>query len=271
MTLVAGTTAPDLAADFALLTAAVREAGALALSYFGADVKVWRKKHGDPVSEADIAVNDLLRERLCSPRPGYGWLSEESDDDAARFAAARVWTVDPIDGTRAFLDGTPEFTVSVALVVDREPAAAIVFNPASDEFFAAVRGGGASLNGAAIAVVRRTSLAGASVLTKPRAFERALDPAAFGSTEAVESGSIAYRLALTAAGRFDATVSLSAKSDWDVAASDLLMAEAGGRITTARGEPLVYNEPDPIHPSVIAAGPPLHAELVRQFAGAVRR
>ena len=178
MTVEPDTATPDLDADFALLTAAVREAGALALRHFGGDVRVWRKKHGEPVSEADIAVNDLLRERLSGSRPGYGWLSEESDDDPARLEAQCVWMADPIDGTRAFLNGTPEFTVSVALVVAGEPAAAIVFNPASDEFFAALRGRGASLNGEAIGVSRRTSLAGARVLTKPGAFKRARDSAA---------------------------------------------------------------------------------------------
>ena len=134
------------ARDAALLTETVREAGALALSLFRTELKNWTKGASSPVSEADIAVNDLLEERLRSATPDYGWLSEESADDEARLGKRLVWIVDPIDGTRAYLAGREDWCVSVALVEDASPVLAAVFAPASDEFFFAVRGQGATLN-----------------------------------------------------------------------------------------------------------------------------
>src|SRR5277367_7138565 len=132
-----------LSRDAALLTATVREAGALALSLFGTELKNWIKGASSPVSEADIAVNDLIANRLRSATPDYGWLSEESADDEARLGKPRVWIVDPIDGTRGYLAGREDWCVSVALVEDDAPVLAAVFAPASDEFFFAMRGQGA--------------------------------------------------------------------------------------------------------------------------------
>ena len=265
------TGAPDLDADAALLSDAVRAGGARALDFFGRDPATWDKRPDDPVSEADIAVNDLLKVRLLGERPGYGWLSEESEDDPARLSCARVWVVDPIDGTRAFLKVKPEFVISVALVADGRPQAAAVFNPATGEFFEAVAGGGARLNGSAIRTSHRTGLAGARLLTVRRALNRARHPEAFARAVATASGSIAYRLALVAAGRFDGVVSLSGKNDWDIAAAELLVREAGGCATTTDGAPFHYNRAALRHPSVIAAGRRLHGKLLEQFSGVLRR
>jgi myo-inositol-1(or 4)-monophosphatase len=135
-----------LARDAQLLTAAVREAGALAKSLFRTELKNWIKGKSSPVSEADIAVNDLLEQRLRTATPDYGWLSEESVDDGARLGKKLVWIVDPIDGTRAYLAGRDDWCVSVALVQDASPVLAAVFAPASDEFFFAARGQGATRN-----------------------------------------------------------------------------------------------------------------------------
>ena len=140
----------DLATDHALLLDAVREAGALALKYFRTDVESWDKSPDNPVSEADLAVDKLLRDKLMTARPGYGWLSEETADTPDRRTKSHVWIVDPIDGTRAFLRGTPQFAVSAALVVDEHPVSGAVFNPAQGEMFEAKKGGGARLNGAPI-------------------------------------------------------------------------------------------------------------------------
>ena len=134
-----------LTRDAALLTDTVREAGALALSLFRTELKNWTKGASSPVSEADIAVNDLLETRLRSATPDYGWLSEESVDDEARLGKRLVWIVDPIDGTRGYLAGREDWCVSVALVEDASPVLAAVFAPASDEFFFAARGQGATL------------------------------------------------------------------------------------------------------------------------------
>lgn len=257
----------ELRADHELLTGAVRAAGALALTYFRADPQSWEKRAGDPVSEADIAVDDLLRARLARPRPGYGWLSEESEDDRARLAADLVWIVDPIDGTSAFLDGRAEFTIAAALARCGEPAAAAVFNPATGEFWDAVKGDGCRLNGAAVRVADRASCAGARLLMRRRAIQRSRDPDLFRDAETADLRSIAYRLALVAAGRFDAVVSFGGKSDWDLAAAELLVTEAGGRVTTTAGERFRYNRESTRHQSCIAANPVLHAALCEAFAG----
>src|SRR6202521_4107978 len=147
-----------LARDAALLTDTVREAGALALSLFGTDLKNWTKGASSPVSEGDIAVNDLLESRLRSATPDYGWLSEESVDDESRLEKRLVWIVDPIDGTRGYLAGREDWCVSVALVENASPVLAAVFAPASDEFFFAARGQGAARNGVAVQVTPGTEL-----------------------------------------------------------------------------------------------------------------
>ena len=150
--------AGHLARDAELLKATVREAGALALSLFRTDLKNWTKGASSPVSEADIAVNDLLEERLRAATPDYGWLSEESADDEARLGKPMVWIVDPIDGTRGYLAGREDWCVSVALVEEDAPVLAAVFAPASDEFFFAARGQGATHNGKPVRVTAGTAL-----------------------------------------------------------------------------------------------------------------
>lgn len=247
--------------DAELLFAAVREAGALAFKYFKDGVKSWHKKPNDPVSEADLAVDALLRERLLDTRPGYGWLSEESGAQQAD-TAERVWVIDPIDGTRAFIAGKPEFTICVALLHQARPHLAAVFNPATDEFYSAIAGQGALLNGAPIRASGHASLAESRMLASKRTFDRHGWLARMGKADFAYRNSIAYRMALVAAGKFDAAISLSEKSNWDVAAADLLVREAGGRVGDADGQPLVYAGPGHRHPSVVVAGPWLYDELI---------
>ncbi len=247
--------------DAELLFSAVREAGALALKYFRDGVKSWHKKPNDPVSEADLAVDTLLREKLIGARPGYGWLSEESGFLHAD-TAAPLWVIDPIDGTRAFIAGKPEFTICVALLRGGTPQLAAVFNPATDEFFSAIAGQGALLNGAPIRASGHAALAEARLLASKRTFDHHGWLARMGKADFAYRNSIAYRMALVAAGRFDAAISLAEKSDWDVAAADLLVREAGGRVSDADGRPLVYAGQNHRHPSVGVAGPWLHDELI---------
>lgn len=244
----------------------MREAGALALGYFGRDIKKWDKKPGDPVSEADLAVDALLKERLCGARPDYAWLSEETEDDPARLDARCVWIVDPIDGTRSFLQGRPEFTVVGALVTDGAPVLGVVFNPATGDFFEAVRGGGARHNGAPISVTAQETIAGAKLLSSRRMFQKLgwsepLEQAEFGFIN-----SMAFRLALVAAGRYDATITLTRKSDWDIAAGDLIITEAGGVMTRADGGVFQYNRLSVQHPSCVAAAPALHKKILAGLA-----
>jgi myo-inositol-1(or 4)-monophosphatase len=256
----------DLQADHALLLDAVRESGAIALDFFRNGVKSWDKRHDDPVSEADIAVDSHLRERLQGTRPDYGWLSEETPDDHLRLGQRRLWIVDPIDGTRAFLKGKPEFTICAALVDEGVPTAAAVFNPATDEFFEAFAGGGARLNGRSIRASQRDHLAGAKLLASRRTFEHhnwlELTPGA----EFTDMSSIAYRMAKVADGTFDAAVSLGEKSDWDIAAADLILREAGACCSTREGHAFRFNGKPARHPSVLAAGAALHPVLIEMLA-----
>jgi myo-inositol-1(or 4)-monophosphatase len=249
--------------DLTLLTDAVRAAGAIALRYYGSDYRTWRKEGGSPVTDADIAVNRYLCETLTAARAGYGWLSEESTDDPARLARARVFVVDPIDGTIAFLKGRPHFTVCAAIVVDGRPCCGVVYNPASEELYAARSGGGASRNGAAIHVGTRGELEGCHMLGSRDALTRAPWP----PMEVHNRNSLAYRLALVADGSADASVSLSAKRDWDLAAADVILGEAGGVLTDAHGDPLIYNRAETVQPSLVAANPKLHTEIIALLNG----
>lgn len=249
-----------LTQDRDLLHAAVREAGALALSHFNSGVKSWNKKPNDPVSEADIAIDRLLHERLAQARPDYGWLSEESERRSAKNGS--VWVIDPIDGTRAFIENKPEFTVCVALMQDGQPILAAIYNPASEEFFEATAGGGARLNGKTIQASGHGSLMEARFLASRRTFEKHGWLSRAAKADFGYRNSIAYRMALVAAGKFDAAISLTPKSDWDIAAADLLVREAGGRCTTADGTALDYGSLDHRHPSVIAAGAYVFDDLV---------
>ncbi len=244
------------------LQSSVRHAGKIALKYFKSDLKSWEKKPGDPVSEADLAIDTYLKEHLLQTHPDYGWLSEETADDPSRLKKSRVWIVDPIDGTRSFIAGKPEFTVSAALVEDGSPVCAAVFNPVTDEFFEAVLGQGAYLNGNKLLCQDKESLSGTKLLASRKAFEWHNWLEAAPDADFSHLNSIAYRIVLVAAQQYDASLSLSAKSDWDIAAADLILSEAGGLSTTTKGKSLVYNQPDPTHETVISSGATLHPPLM---------
>lgn len=252
--------------DVVLLERTVREAGAIARAAFERPHKAWSKKDGSPVTEADLAVNRYLAEHLRGARPAYGWLSEESEDDPARFSAARVFVVDPIDGTIAFLKRRPHFTVCAAVVADGRPVAGAVYNPMTDESFAAAKGEGARLNGVPIRVSERTELAGSRILASRSVFQ----DGRFGWPELHQENrnSSAYRLALVAAGVFDAAISLTGKHDWDIAAAELIAEEAGALVTTRDGKGFRYNRAVPVQPSTIAAGAALHAVILEHLARA---
>lgn len=254
--------------DLDQLLSAVREAGALALRYFGTAPRSDIKPDGTPVSEADVAVDVLLKERLAGAGRRYGWLSEESEDDLIRLGQSRIWVVDPIDGTRAFLKNKPEWTVSAALVENGHSLLAAVFNPATEEFFHAVRGGGAFLNDQLISVQNPVKLEGCCLAASAAMFKPERWDTPWPPLETLWVNSIAYRLALVAAGKCDGTVSLSKKSDWDIAAAHLLVHEAGGIVTTHDASPLIYNREVPRHSSVVSAGPALHAALIERTSQA---
>ena len=252
--------------DTALLVGAVREAGAIARRYFGGTYKTWSKAKGSPVTEADIAVDEFLKRTLMAARLDYAWLSEESADDPARLRAERVFIVDPIDGTYGFVKGRPQFTIVAAVVAEGRPVAAAIYNPITEEMFEAATGAGARLNGRAIHVSDKADFEGAKLLANRPLIEHGRWATPWPHSLVVNTrASVAYRMALVAAGEYDAMISLTAKSDWDVAAADLVVGEAGGVVTTEDNERLVYNRPVPEQGSVVCAGPALHARLLKRL------
>jgi len=253
---------PGLEADRILLEAAVREAGALALGYYFAGSRSWRKADKSPVSEADLSVDRLLRQRLTSRRAHYGWLSEETADTRDRLERSHVWIVDPIDGTRAFLNAAPWWSVSAALVIDGEPVLGAVFAPALNAYFEATSGGGATLNAAPIHTSACTRIRNCRILAGQYAF-RAKD---WPQINIEQRNSVAYRLALVASGAFDAAFTAGQKSEWDMAAGDLLLREAGGLLTGIDGAPFTYNAANTRRNGLLAASSAFH----KQFLARVR-
>lgn len=248
------------------LAAIMREAGALALRTFKSQsLKTWTKDASSPVSEADIAVDRFLHERLVSLTPG-AWLSEEAVDDPARMSSDRVWIVDPIDGTRAYIAGLADWTISVALAERGRPVVAALFAPVTEELFLATAGAGARLNG------RTISASPGDALEKARFAgpQRYLDWITGIETNVVavpKIHSLALRLARVAQGAVDAAFTAGNSHDWDLAAADLLVHEAGGALTDFAGKPLVYNSSRPVHGALLAAGRVRHATLVELARG----
>jgi myo-inositol-1(or 4)-monophosphatase len=237
--------------DLNLLTEAVRAAGTIALKFFTGQYRRWNKAGGSPVTEADLAIDDFLNQELRRARPHYGWLSEESLDDPARLKARRIFVVDPIDGTVAFMKGRPHFTICAAVVESGRPLCGVVFNPAREECFTAQKGKGANLNNVPIKASGRTEIEGCKLLGNRSVF---MD---WPPMQIETFSSIAYRVALVAAGQFDAMISLTSKRDWDLAAADIILAEAGGQLVNLDGKEATYNGPSAIQGATIAAGPGL--------------
>ncbi len=246
--------------------AAVLAAGGTAMGYFHGTHRRWEKGPGQIVTEADIAVDRQLREVLTAMLPDAGWLSEETADDGSRLDRRRVWVVDPIDGTRSFAAGKPEFTVCVALVEDGRPVLGIVLNPATGELFEALRGGGAFLGGSRIHARDPGGLAGARIGISSTERHREALAAALPGAVPTAIGSLAYKLVLIAAGSLDGYVSRRRSHDWDIAAAELILAEAGAVLTDAAGDPIGYAQPLPVRQGLIAAAPTLHRELLARLS-----
>jgi myo-inositol-1(or 4)-monophosphatase len=260
---------PDLnAADLALIRAAALEAGELALGLRKSDLKIQTKPGGSPVTSADLALDALLKRRLGEARPDYGWLSEETADDRSRLAAGRTFVVDPIDGTIAYIKDRPWWTVSIAVVEAGMAVAGVVHAPAVGETYEAALGDGARLNGETIHVSGRTELEGCAMLSDAGMLRRPEWPQPWPPMRVETRNSVAYRLALTAAGAFDAVLAMSSKCDWDVAAGDLIAREAGAIVSDHGGGAYAYDQASCTKPSLVCAGPalyPLILERVRNI------
>lgn len=255
------------APDLQLLIDAAQAAGRVAMKHFRADPEVWDKGNGQgPVSEADLAVNRLLEAELRTARPGYGWLSEETTDGPERLARERTFIVDPIDGTRAFLEGHENFSHSLAIIEDGRPVAGVVHMPAKGLTFAASRGNGATLNGTSIRASGRANIDGAEVLAARPMMDPQHWPGGLPPVRRVFRSSLAYRLCIVANGRFDGMVTFRDAWEWDIAAGDLICTEAGAHVSDRSGGRPIYNTAGAKVPGMIAATPAVARGLLDRVA-----
>ncbi|MDO9335709.1 MAG: 3'(2'),5'-bisphosphate nucleotidase CysQ [Caulobacter sp.] len=252
--------------DLDLIVEAARAVGETALRLQSEGLRIWGKDNGTPVTNADIEVDTLLKARLGQARADYGWLSEETADDPARLDRRRLFVVDPIDGTVAFMKYKPYWSVSIAVVEDGQPVAAVVHAPELDETFTAQLGQGAHLNGQPIRASATAQVLGSAMLGDAKMFAHPAWKTPWPDMRIEARNSIAYRLCLVADGRFDAALALSAKSEWDLAAADLIRAEAGAMLTDHKGRSFSYNKPVPLMPSVVCAAPAMHPLILERVA-----
>ncbi|MBP0481586.1 inositol monophosphatase family protein [Sagittula salina] len=252
--------------DLALLTRAAHEAGTVARGFLGQALDI-RYKDGDagPVTKADLAVNARLEEILRDARPGYGWLSEESTDDTARMAAETAFIVDPIDGTRSYIEGANTWAHALAVAQAGTVTAAVVFLPMLDRMYTAALGHGARLNGLPITVTRRALPERAEVLATRSSLEPHHWPGGVPRVSRHHRPSLAYRQALVAEGRFDAMFTFRPTWEWDIAAGSLILSEAGARVSDRRGGRLQFNAPHPQADGMVAANPALHDAFLQRL------
>ena len=243
---------------------AAQEAGRILRDYFEADYEIHDKGFRNPVTTADYASNAYLEERLRGEFPGYGWLSEETEDTTERLSFERLWVVDPLDGTKEFIEGVGQFVVSIGLVERGAPILGVLYNPVTEELFAASAGQGTTYNGEAVQVSRQENLAEVEILNSRSETNRGLwEPYAAQFKALVPIGSVAYKLGLMAAGKHDMFATLRPKNEWDVCAGHCLLNEAGAELRSLLdGEVITYNKEATItRPGLVGGNP----QLVRQF------
>ncbi|MHA6769224.1 inositol monophosphatase family protein [Sphingobium ummariense] len=249
------------------LVAAVSDAADRALTLWAGgrtQVRQWEKLPGQPVCEADLEIDAMLRASLSALDPSAGWLSEETADTVHRLDLPRVWVVDPIDGTRDYLRGRPGWAVSAALVEHGQVRLGILAAPARNELWIAQAGAGATRNGRTLRAGGRTELAGARVPADqlPRA-DRDL-------VTVEKPNSIALRMAMVAADEADLVATVRWGNEWDVAAAALIALEAGAVVTDALGAPLSFNRPDPTAFGLLCAAPGIHHAATERLAPRAR-
>jgi myo-inositol-1(or 4)-monophosphatase len=250
--------------ELAAAEVAARQAGNIIMGMFKGKYDVHEKSKNNPVTTADLEANRKIRETIQARFPADGWLSEEDQDTTRRLGLSRLWVIDPIDGTKEFIEGVPQFAVSIGFVADGVPSVGVVYNPAQDRFYKAAVGHGAYLNGAPVHVSDRSEIDGALLLVSrsepKRKFQVFVDRC---KVEPV--GSIAFRLAKIAGGDGDGTLTFRSIREWDICAGVLMVQEAGGAVVDGNGDVMSFNQPDCRFRGVVAANP----MLVRGLQGLV--
>lgn len=246
-------------------TAALAAGEILRRHYNDGGFKVQHKGKNNPVTTADFEADHLLKEILHGGFPEYGWLSEETADDGARLRHERVWIVDPLDGTKEFIKRIPEFVVAIALAEQGVPVVGVTYNPIRHELFSCARGTGVLLDGAPARVTARNTLANARVLASRSETSRGEWKAYENLIKVDAIGSVAYKLALVAAGQADATFTLTPKSEWDIASGTALVLEAGGRVTDLDGQEIRFNQASVKLKGFVASNGLLHDAIERML------
>ena len=229
--------------DLKLASKAAVAAGKVILKYYKSDYEIKEKSYHNPVTTADHASDEVLKSILLDERPKYGWLSEETVDSFERLSKEYVWVVDPIDGTKEFIEGIPNFVVSIGLVKNNNPILGVLFNPVTEEIFTGLKDSGAYLNGKRIICSKALNISNMVILNSRSESKKGLwDPYkdTFGSLHGV--GSVAYKLGLTAAGRSDIFASLRPKNEWDICAGNCIINEAEGKLIDLNGNQRKYNQ-----------------------------
>ena len=262
--IVANAPAKDLTRELALAKKAARAAGEILRGYWRrGGYEIGSKGHDNPVTAADLEADRAIKKLLRDPFPGYGWLSEETADNDDRLKCRRVWIVDPLDGTKEFIKGIPEFAVAIALIEDGVPALGVTYNPIKREMYWAARGVGCHLNTRRVRVTRMRTLKRATVLASRSETARGEWQGFGGMLKVSPTGSVAYKLAMVAAGKADATFTRSPKSEWDIASGAALVIEAGGTITDIKGREIRFNQRNVKLEGLIADNTILHAALMK--------
>jgi myo-inositol-1(or 4)-monophosphatase len=258
-------TLQSAASELSLLEEAAREAGALARTLLLKPLEVQSKGAAGPVTNVDFAVDAFLEEKLLGARPDYGWLSEETPDQPVRrIGKARTFMIDPIDGTAAMIGRAPQWTISIGIVEGERAFAGAVYNPMTDEMFVGAIGHGATLNGRPAHATTTDKLEGARMIAQLSRFSAKRWPTPWPKMDVIERQSIAYRMALVAAGLGDAALLFGFKHEWDIAAGAALVEAGGGVVTDLWGEPLRFNQYPPRAPGVALSGAALHPLLIER-------
>ena len=243
---------------------AIIEAGKIALN-LQKKVKVEYKSENQPVTNADIEINNFLLDFFKQKTPNFGWLSEESIDDRSRFDSDFFWCLDPIDGTRSYILGKPEYTISLALIKNFKPIFGIVYNPSTKEYFHAEENKGAFCNKTQIKVNSKRKFEFCSLAVSNSEINILKSYNFFNSNNVKRIGSIAYKIALVAKGKIDIAISFTKKNDWDLAAADLIIREARGTILDTNGKKIIYNTQDLNIKSIMAANDIIISNLKKKF------
>lgn len=241
---------------------AAREAGRIVRGYYQDSYTITQKGEDNPLTDADLASNRVLFERLMGNFPDFGWLSEETADDGSRLSHRNVWIVDPVDGTLEFTKGIPEFVVSVGLVVDGVPALGVLYNPIQDLLFSGVVGQGAWLNGEPCRVSDRAEIQGSRVVCSRTEMSKGWFEEYKDLLVPEPVGSVAFKFGLVAAGRAEATFTPRPRHEWDVAGGAAIVLAAGGRFTNRHGQAHAFNQPKPLVDGIAATNGSIHDAIL---------